>query len=122
MAKKYQKMVFFDFSGWRNFLHLVYSDLTAFKGLRLLKCTNVILGRNNTLEGIYGCNTFLIFVKYQERYCVPTDPLETRWFRIRVAVNQSNRYERYSSGSGHGLFQFIQLFVTLNRPYLRIFH
>src|SRR5690606_33848735 len=28
--------------------------------------------------------------------------------------NQTNRYERHSYGFGHGLFQFIQLFVISN--------
>ena len=36
-GQKVTKSVFFDFSGWLNFIHLVQSDLTVFKGLRLLK-------------------------------------------------------------------------------------
>ena len=40
--------------------------------------------------------------------------LKRRGLELKEAFNQSNRYERHSYGSGHGLFQFIQLFVISN--------
>ena len=40
--------------------------------------------------------------------------LKRRGLELKEAFNQTNRYERHSYGSGHGLFQFIQLFVISN--------
>ena len=40
--------------------------------------------------------------------------LKRRGLELKEAFNQTNRYERHSFGSGHGLFQFIQLFVISN--------
>ena len=40
--------------------------------------------------------------------------LKRRGLELKEAFNQTNRYERHSYGTGHGLFQFIQLFVISN--------
>ena len=40
--------------------------------------------------------------------------LKRRGLELKEAFNQTNRYERHSFGAGHGLFQFIQLFVISN--------
>lgn len=40
--------------------------------------------------------------------------LKRRGLELKEAFNQTNRYERHSYGAGHGLFQFIQLFVISN--------
>ena len=40
--------------------------------------------------------------------------LKKRGLELKEAFNQTNRYERHSYGAGHGLFQFIQLFVISN--------
>lgn len=40
--------------------------------------------------------------------------LKRRGLELKEAFNQTNRYERHSYWSGHGLFQFIQIFVISN--------
>ncbi|MCE3296026.1 MAG: deoxyribonuclease HsdR [Crocinitomicaceae bacterium] len=40
--------------------------------------------------------------------------LKRRGLELKEAFNQTNRYERHSYGTGHGLFQFIQVFVISN--------
>ena len=40
--------------------------------------------------------------------------LKRRGLELKEAFNQTNRYERHSYGAGHGLFQFIQVFVISN--------
>ncbi len=40
--------------------------------------------------------------------------LKRRGLELKEAFNQINRYERHSYGAGHGLFQFIQIFVISN--------
>ena len=40
--------------------------------------------------------------------------LKRRGMEIKEAFNQVNRYHRHSYGAGHGLFQYIQLFVISN--------
>ena len=40
--------------------------------------------------------------------------LKRRGVEIREAFNQINRYQRESFGAGHGLFQFVQIFVISN--------
>jgi type I restriction enzyme R subunit len=40
--------------------------------------------------------------------------LKRRGLELKEAFNQTNRYERHSYGSGHGLFHFIQIFVISN--------
>lgn len=40
--------------------------------------------------------------------------LKRRGLELKEAFNQTNRYQRHSYGSGHGLFHFIQLFVISN--------
>lgn len=40
--------------------------------------------------------------------------LKRRGLELKEAFNQTNRYERHSYGAGHGIFQFIQLFVISN--------
>lgn len=40
--------------------------------------------------------------------------LKRRGLELKEAFNQINRYERHSYGAGHGLFQFIQLFIISN--------
>jgi len=61
--------------------------------------------------------------KYKNRYDVtilvnglPLAQIELkrRGLELKEAFNQTNRYERHSYSAGHGLFQFIQLFVISN--------
>ena len=61
--------------------------------------------------------------KYKNRYDVtilvnglPLAQIELkrRGLELKEAFNQTNRYERHSYTAGHGLFQFIQLFVISN--------
>ena len=40
--------------------------------------------------------------------------LKRRGLELKEAFNQTNRYERHSYGAGHGLFQFVQIFVISN--------
>ncbi|WP_192351110.1 type I restriction endonuclease subunit R [Algoriphagus sp. Y33] len=40
--------------------------------------------------------------------------LKRRGLELKEAFNQTNRYERHSYWAGHGLFQFVQLFVISN--------
>lgn len=40
--------------------------------------------------------------------------LKRRGLELKEAFNQTNRYERHSFWAGHGLFQFLQLFVISN--------
>ncbi|MEZ5497152.1 MAG: type I restriction endonuclease subunit R [Gammaproteobacteria bacterium] len=40
--------------------------------------------------------------------------LKRRGLEVKEAFNQINRYEKHSYWSGHGLFQFVQLFVISN--------
>lgn len=40
--------------------------------------------------------------------------LKRRGLELKEAFNQTNRYERHSYWSGHGLFQFVQVFVISN--------
>lgn len=40
--------------------------------------------------------------------------LKRRGFELKEAFNQTNRYERHSYWAGHGLFQFVQIFVISN--------
>lgn len=40
--------------------------------------------------------------------------LKRRGLELKEAFNQTNRYERHSYGAGHGLFQFIQIFIISN--------
>ncbi|WP_335965534.1 type I restriction endonuclease subunit R [Galbibacter sp. PAP.153] len=40
--------------------------------------------------------------------------LKRRGLELKEAFNQTNRYERHSYWAGHGLFQFIQIFVISN--------
>ncbi|MNU48425.1 Type-1 restriction enzyme R protein [compost metagenome] len=40
--------------------------------------------------------------------------LKRRGLELKEAFNQTNRYERHSYWAGHGLFQFIQVFVISN--------
>ena len=40
--------------------------------------------------------------------------LKRRGLELKEAFNQTNRYERHSFWAGHGLFQFIQVFVISN--------
>lgn len=40
--------------------------------------------------------------------------LKRRGLELKEAFNQTNRYERHSFWAGHGLFQFVQLFVISN--------
>ena len=40
--------------------------------------------------------------------------LKRRGIELKEAFNQTNRYERHSYWAGHGLFQFIQIFVISN--------
>lgn len=40
--------------------------------------------------------------------------LKKRGLELKEAFNQTNRYERHSYGAGHGLFQFIQIFIISN--------
>ncbi len=40
--------------------------------------------------------------------------LKRRGLELKEAFNQTNRYQRHSYGAGHGLFQFIHLFIISN--------
>jgi len=40
--------------------------------------------------------------------------LKRRGLELKEAFNQTNRYERHSYWAGHGLFQFIQIFIVSN--------
>ena len=40
--------------------------------------------------------------------------LKRRGLELKEAFNQTNRYERHSYWAGHGLFQFIQIFIISN--------
>src|SRR5690554_1089816 len=40
--------------------------------------------------------------------------LKRRGLELKEAFNQTNRYERHSFWAGHGLFQFVQIFVISN--------
>ena len=40
--------------------------------------------------------------------------LKRRGLELKEAFNQTNRYERHSYWAGHGLFQFVQIFVISN--------
>lgn len=61
--------------------------------------------------------------RYQNRYDVTVlinglplvqIELKRRGLELKEAFNQINRYEKHSYWSGHGLFQFVQLFVISN--------
>lgn len=61
--------------------------------------------------------------RYQNRYDVTVlinglplvqIELKRRGLEVKEAFNQINRYEKHSYWSGHGLFQFVQLFVISN--------
>ncbi|MCX7546223.1 type I restriction endonuclease subunit R [Marinicella gelatinilytica] len=61
--------------------------------------------------------------RYQNRYDVTIlvnglplvqIELKRRGLELKEAFNQINRYEKHSYWSGHGLFQFVQLFVISN--------
>ncbi|MFG4001369.1 type I restriction endonuclease subunit R [Flavobacterium aquidurense] len=90
-------------------------------------------GENKTIElinQIHWCkNEFQITQqvnmegKYKNRYDVTIlinglplvqIELKRRGLELKEAFNQTNRYERHSYGGGHGLFQFIQLFIISN--------
>jgi type I restriction enzyme R subunit len=68
-------------------------------------------------------NQITIKGKYENRYDVtilinglPLAQIELkrRGLELKEAFNQINRYERFTFGSGYGLFNFIQLFVISN--------
>ena len=40
--------------------------------------------------------------------------LKRRGIEIKEAFNQTNRYDCHSYGTGHGLFNYIQLFIISN--------
>lgn len=90
-------------------------------------------GENRTVEllnQIHWCqNTFQVTQQvtmtgtYQNRYDVTLlinglplvqIELKRRGLELKEAFNQTNRYDRHSYGAGHGLFQFIQIFVISN--------
>lgn len=68
-------------------------------------------------------NQITIKGKYENRYDVTIlinglplvqIELKRRGLELKEAFNQINRYERFTFGSGYGLFNFIQLFVISN--------
>ncbi len=90
-------------------------------------------GENRTVEllnQIHWCqNIFQVTQQvtmtgtYQNRYDVTLlinglplvqIELKRRGLELKEAFNQTNRYDRHSYGGGHGLFQFVQLFVISN--------
>lgn len=90
-------------------------------------------GENKTIElinQIHWCqNEFQVTQqvtmegKYKNRYDVTIlinglplvqIELKRRGLELKEAFNQTNRYERHSYGAGHGLFQFIQIFIISN--------
>ncbi|MEL6142949.1 MAG: HsdR family type I site-specific deoxyribonuclease, partial [Bacteroidota bacterium] len=68
--------------------------------------------RQVTMEGRYK-NRYDVTILINGLPLVQIE-LKRRGLELKEAFNQTNRYERHSYGSGHGLFQFIQLFVISN--------
>ena len=65
-----------------------------------------------TMEGSYK-NRFDVTVLINGLPLVQIE-LKRRGLELKEAFNQTNRYERHSYWAGHGLFQFIQIFVISN--------
>ncbi|WP_062128843.1 type I restriction endonuclease subunit R, partial [Geofilum rubicundum] len=65
-----------------------------------------------TMEGSYK-NRYDVTVLINGLPLVQIE-LKRRGLELKEAFNQTNRYERHSYWAGHGLFQFIQIFVISN--------
>ncbi len=65
-----------------------------------------------TMEGAYK-NRYDVTILINGLPLVQIE-LKRRGLELKEAFNQINRYERHSYWAGHGLFQFIQLFVISN--------
>jgi len=65
-----------------------------------------------TMEGTYK-NRYDVTILINGLPLVQIE-LKRRGLELKEAFNQTNRYERHSYWAGHGLFQFIQLFVISN--------
>ena len=65
-----------------------------------------------TIEGTYK-NRYDVTILINGLPLVQIE-LKRRGLELKEAFNQTNRYERHSYGSGHGLFQFIQIFIISN--------
>ena len=65
-----------------------------------------------TMEGVYK-NRYDVTLLINGLPLVQIE-LKRRGLELKEAFHQTNRYERHSYNSGHGLFQFIQLFVISN--------
>lgn len=65
-----------------------------------------------TLEGNYK-NRYDVTILINGLPLVQIE-LKRRGLELKEAFNQTNRYERHSYWAGHGLFQFIQIFVISN--------
>lgn len=65
-----------------------------------------------TMEGTYK-NRYDVTILINGLPLVQVE-LKRRGLELKEAFNQTNRYERHSYWAGHGLFQFIQIFVISN--------
>ncbi len=65
-----------------------------------------------TMEGAYK-NRYDVTILINGLPLVQIE-LKRRGLELKEAFNQTNRYQRHSYWGGHGLFQFIQLFVISN--------
>lgn len=65
-----------------------------------------------TMEGTYK-NRYDVTILINGLPLVQIE-LKRRGLELKEAFNQTNRYERHSYWAGHGLFQFIQIFVISN--------
>jgi len=68
--------------------------------------------RQVTMEGSYR-NRYDVTILVNGLPLVQIE-LKRRGLELKEAFNQINRYERHSYGAGHGLFQFIQVFIISN--------
>lgn len=65
-----------------------------------------------SIEGIYK-NRYDVTILINGLPLIQIE-LKRRGLELKEAFNQTNRYERHSYWAGHGLFQFIQIFVISN--------
>lgn len=65
-----------------------------------------------TMEGDYS-NRYDVTILINGLPLVQIE-LKRRGLELKEAFNQVNRYERHSYGAGHGLFNYVQLFVISN--------
>lgn len=76
-------------------------------------CKNIFqVAQQVTMEGAYK-NRYDVTLLVNGLPLVQIE-LKRRGLELKEAFNQTNRYQRHSYGSGHGLFQYIQYFVITN--------